>query len=187
MWYTIDGGINNYTFIENGIINQTAWIALTDVTITLTFYASDILGNIGSSDVNIVKDTIEPIIVINSPSSGSEFGVSAPAFTITITDEHLDSIWYSLDGGLTTYAITTNATIDQTAWAALSVGPITITFYANDTLGNEASDDVIITKSIPPAGDDPTIVIVIVVVSIVGGVAVLAGVYLFMKRRAPPE
>ena len=188
MWYTLDGGLHNYTFTEfTGTIDQSAWDALSDGAITLSFYASDIPGNIESADVNIVKDDTDPIIVINSPSSGSEFGVSAPAFTITITDEHLDSMWYSLDGGVTTYAITTNATIDQTAWAALSEGSITITFYANDTLGNEASEDVIITKSIPPAGDDPTIVIVIIVVSIVGGVAVLAGVYLFMKKRGITE
>jgi len=157
------------------------------IAITLTFYASDILGNIESAEVNFVKDTTGPIIVINSPSSGSEFGVSAPAFIITITDDHLDSIWYSLDGGLTTHDITTNATIDQTAWAALSEGSITITFYVNDTLRHETFNDVIITKSVPPVGDDPTIVIVIVVVSIVGGVAVLAGVYLFIKKRGITE
>jgi len=93
-------------------------------------------------------------------------------------------MWYSLDGGSTTYAITANATIDQTAWGAISEGSITITFYANDTLGNEESEDVIITKTIAPAADDPTIVIVIVVVSIIGGVVVLAVVYIFMKKRA---
>jgi hypothetical protein len=180
--------LHNYTFTEfTGTIEQSAWDALSDGTITLTFYASDVPGNIESADVNIVKDATGPIIVINSPSSGSEFGVSAPAFTITIADDHLDSVWYSLDGGLTTFLITTNATIDQTAWAALSEGSITITFYANDTLGHQTSEDLIITKSIAPVGDDPTIVIVIVVVSIVGGVAVLVVVYIFMKKRAVTE
>ncbi len=189
MWYTLDGGLHNYTITEvTGTIEQSAWEGLSDGTITLTFYASDIPGNTDSADVNIVKDATGPIIVVNSPSSGSEFGVSAPSFSITITDDHLDSVWYSLDGGLTTYAITTNATIDQTAWAALSEGSITVTFYANDTLGNEASEDVNITKSIPAGGPDMGVIItIIVVVSIVGGVAVLAGVYIFMKKRAVTE
>jgi len=187
MWYTIDGGLNNYTFTDNGTIDQSAWDALSDGTITLIFYASDIPGYIGFADVNIVKDITGPIIIINSPSSGSEFGVSAPAFIITITDDHLDSIWYSLDGGVTTHAITTNATIDQTAWSALSEGSITITFYANDTIGNLSFEELTITKSIPPAGDDLTILIVIIVVSVVGGVAVIAGLYIFMKKRATPE
>ena len=64
-------------------------------------------------------------------------------------------MWYTLNGGLTTYLITTNASIDQTVWATLSEGSITITFYANDTLGNEAFEDVIITKSIPPRWGGP--------------------------------
>ena len=187
MWYTLDGGLNNYTFTDNETINPTAWAALLDGPITIIFYANDTFGHLASAEITIIKDTQAPTIVINSPSPGSEFGVNAPVFNITITDDHLDAIWYSLDGGLTTYAITTNATIDQTAWAALSEGSITITFYANDTVGNVASEDVIITKSIPSGGDDPTIIIVIVVVSIVGGVAVIAGLYIFMKKRGTPE
>ena len=94
-------------------------------------------------------------------------------------------MWYSLDGGLTNYAI--SITIDQAAWAALSDGSITITFYANDTLGNLSFEEITITKTIPSGGVDPAILIVNVVVSIVGGVAVIAGVYIFMKKRAAPE
>ena len=187
MWYSLDGGLHNYTFTDNGTINPTPWAALLDGPVEIIFYANDTLGRLASAGVNIVKDATGPIIVITSPVDDEEFGTQAPLFNITITDDHLDSIWYSLDGGVTTYVITTNATINQTAWTALSEGSITITFYANDTLGHETSEDVIITKSIPPAGDDPTIVIVIIVVSIVGGVAVLAGVYLFMKKRGITE
>jgi len=127
-----------------------------------------------------------PSITINSPDPGDVFYSTAPSFNVRITDDYLDEMWYTIDGGLINNTFTANGTIDQTAWAALSEGPITISFYANDTLGNEASEDVIITKSIPPTGDDPTIVIVIVVVSIVGGVVVLAVVYLFMKKRGTP-
>jgi len=187
MWYTLDNGLNNYTFTDNGTINPTAWSVLLDGPVTIIFYANDTFGHLGSAEVYIEKDATGPILIINSPTSGSEFGANAPAFIITITDDHLDSIWYSLDGGVTTHAITTNATIDQTVWSALSEGSITITFYANDTLGHETSEDVIITKSIPSGGDDPTIIIVIVVVTIVGGVAVIAGLYIFMKKRGTPE
>ena len=67
------------------------------------------------TEVNIIKETQAPIIIIiiiNSPSPGSDFGATAPTFIITVIDIHLDSLWYSLDGGLTTYVVTTNATID---------------------------------------------------------------------------
>jgi len=188
MWYSLDGGLHNYTFTEfTGTIEQLAWDALSDGMITLTFYASDVPGNIGSAELTIIKDTQAPTITINSPADDEVFGASAPAFIITVNDESLDSMWYSLDGGLTTHAITTNATIDQTAWTALSEGSITITFYANDTLGNLSFEEVTITKNIPSGGIDPIMVIVIIVVSVVGGVAVIAGVYIFMKKRAAPE
>ena len=126
-------------------------------------------------------DTIKPIITITSPVSGAEFGNIAPTFTITITDDHLDSIWYSLDGGLTTFPTTTSGTIDQSIWAALAEGTITITFYANDTLGNLSFEEVEIVKSLPSDDFDPTIIIT--VSSIVGGFAVIIGVYFFMRKR----
>jgi len=97
----------------------------------------------------------------------------------------LDAIWYSFDGGVTTYAITDNAILNQTAWTALSQGDVTITFYARDLAGNEASESVTVIKSVP-SGLDPGVIITIVVISIVGGVAVIAGVYVFMKKRATP-
>ncbi len=138
-------------------------------------------GTAGSIDYLPIAEDGAPSIIVNTPSEDDVFGTSAPSFSVTITDDFLDKRWYTLDGGLTIYAINTNATIDQTVWAALSEGSITITFYANDTLGHETSKDVIITKS----WDDPTIVIV--VVSIVGVVAVITVVYVFMKKRATPE
>ncbi|MFX1567356.1 MAG: NosD domain-containing protein [Promethearchaeota archaeon] len=188
MWYSLDGGMHNYTFTgSSGSIDQSTWDATSDGIITLMFHASDKPGNIGTAVVTIFKDTAGPIIVIDSPSSGAEFGVTAPAFIIKVTDDNLDAIWYSLDGGETNYTITTNATINQAAWAVLSEGSVTITFYANDTLGNLSFEEVTITKEIPTGGIDPTTITIIVVVSIVGAVAVIAGIYIFMKKRTSTE
>ena len=186
MWYTIDGGLNNYTFTENGMINQSEWDGMAEGGITLTFYARDIPGYTGSVSVNIVKDTVAPIIIINSPAEGKKFGNTAPLFNITITEDNLDAIWYSFDGGLTNYTLTNNGTFNQTAWAALAQGEVIITFYARDIAGNEASESVTVIKSIP-SGLDPGVIITIVIVSIVGGVAVISIVYIFMKKRATPE
>ncbi len=186
MWYTIDGGVHNFTFTENGMVNQSAWDGMDDGSITLTFYARDIPGYIGSASVSIIKDTVAPIIIINSPAEGDSFGNIAPLFNITVTEDNLDMVWYSFDGGLTTYAITNNTIFNQTAWTALSLGEVTITFYARDLAGNEASESVTVIKSIP-SGLDPGVIITIVIVSIVGGVAVISIVYIFMKKRATPE
>ena len=143
----------------------------------------NISGSGGSIDYLPIAEDGAPSITINSPDSGGVFYSTAPSFNVIITEDYLDEMWYTIDGGLNNYTFTDNGTIDQSAWDALSVGSITIIFYANDTLGHEASEDVIITKSVPSGEPDPTIVIVIVVVSIVGGIAVIAAAYLFLKKR----
>ena len=67
MWYTLDGGLNNYTFTENGTINQAAWDALTDGSVTIRFYARDIIGNEAFEEVTIIKgisaDKLDPGVV----------------------------------------------------------------------------------------------------------------------------
>ena len=147
-----------------------------------------IAGTTGGIDHLPIAEDGAPSITINSPSDDDVFGTSAPSFSVTITEVHLDEMWYTLDGGLHNYTFTgLSGTINQTAWATMADGTITIIFYASDIPGNIGTESVVITKSILPAGDDPTIFIVIVIVSIVGGVAVLAVVYIFMKKRVTPE
>ena len=143
-------------------------------------------GSAGSIDFLSIAEDGAPSITINSPTPSDVFAVSAPSFNVYITDDNLDTMWYTIDGGLTNYTFTANGTIDQTAWTALSQGNVTITFYARDFAGHETSESVAVIKSIPLGGIDPIIVIVIVVVSIVGGVVALAVVYIFLKKRASP-
>jgi len=187
IWYTIDGGLHNYTFTSNGTIYQSAWNSMDDGAISLGFFANDTLSHVGSSEVTLHKDTVAPVIIITSPAEGDKFGNTAPLFNINITEINLDEIWYSYDGGLTTHTITDNGTLNQVAWTALAQGEVTITFYASDLAGNEASESVTVIKSIPSRGLEPGVIITIVIVSVVGGVAVVAGVYIFLKRRATPE
>jgi parallel beta-helix repeat protein len=181
MWYTIDGGINNYTFTENGLIDQSAWDALTDGSVTFRVYVNDKPGNIGTDEVNIIKDTQAPIIIINSPTEGQKVGKKAPLFNLTIIDHSLNMIWYSFDGGITNYTIANNTKLDQTPWAALPVkANVTITFYANDVLGNEASSSVKVFKAAPSRVGT---VVIIIIASSAGGGAIAVGAYILLKRR----
>ena len=142
-------------------------------------------GSAGSIDYLPIAEDGTPIITINSPHEGGRFGNTAPSFTITVTDIYIVSMWYTLDGGQHNYTFTGFAgTIAQSAWDAMSDGTITITFYAIDIAGNIGTAEITIGKNLPEEFD-PTLVIVIV--SIVGGVAVIAGLYIFMKRRVAPE
>ncbi|MHA2399151.1 MAG: NosD domain-containing protein [Promethearchaeota archaeon] len=67
MWYTLDGGLNNYTFSENGTIDQVEWDLLSEGSVTIMFYARDIVGNVASEEVTVIKDTsvagLEPGVI----------------------------------------------------------------------------------------------------------------------------
>ncbi len=149
-WYTIDGGATNYTFSGlTGFINQTAWDKIEDGVLTIRFYANDSLGLIGFKDLQIFKDSINPVITIHSPLENKGFGNVAPFFNISIIEEHLESTWYTIDGGLTNFTFTgLTGFINQTAWDKKEDGDITARFYANDSLGHVGFKDVQILKDL---------------------------------------
>ena len=68
MWYTLDDGLHNYTFTGlAGTFSQSAWDNISDGAITITFYAVDIAGNIGTAEVTIGKnlpEKFDPTLVI---------------------------------------------------------------------------------------------------------------------------
>ena len=156
MWYTIDGGITNIIFTVNDTIDQSNWTAHIDGPITLIFYANDTLAHISSAQVIIIKDTTIPIINIISPVPDQFAGANSPEFTVEISDPNLDSMWYTIDGGLTNISFITNETIDQNNWVAHIDGPVSIIFYANDTAGKTAFSEIIVRKDI----EDPIISII---------------------------
>jgi len=144
-WYTLDGGLHNYTFTENGIINQSVWDGIDDGTITLTFYARDIPGNIGSAHVNIIKDTVAPVIIINSPTPNQLCGIAVPSFSLTIDEPNLHEKWYSLNDGQN-ITFTTETQFNQSEWNEIGNGTVIIKFYAIDKAGNLNSNQVIVRK-----------------------------------------
>lgn len=56
MWYTLDGGIHNYTFTHNSTINQEAWNKIPERLVLLRFYATDKAGNLVSKEISIYKN-----------------------------------------------------------------------------------------------------------------------------------
>ncbi|MFX1480979.1 MAG: hypothetical protein ACFFCI_23085, partial [Promethearchaeota archaeon] len=142
MWYTLTGDPTKYFFLTNGTL--LGWAGLGDGLITVTFYANDSAGNEFSDSVDINKDTLNPIINILSPSSGVFYDATVPSFTVEISDPNIDKMWYTLTGDSTKHFFLTNGTL--LGWAGLGDGLITVTFYANDSAGNEYSDSVDINK-----------------------------------------
>ena len=156
MWYTIEGALTNITFTSNGTIDQVLWSGFGSGNLNLIFFANDSTGLLSSDNIIITKDIDNPIISINDPTPGETFYANPPNFVIVVNDPHLDSVWYTIDGGITNTTIASYTdVIAQNLWAAAAIGEITIRFYAIDTVGNINYREVTVSKesvSAPPSG-----------------------------------
>jgi len=148
-WYTIDDGANNFTFITNDTIDQGAWALRPNGTVKITFYINDTTGNLGYDEVIIIRDVETPQIIVNSPTSSEYFAYSAPAFNLSILEGNIDTMWYTIDDGLTNITFTGfSGSINQSEWDKKGSGTIIIRFYANDTAGNLGFEGVIVNKDV---------------------------------------
>ncbi len=151
-WYSLDEGVTNHTFVNsNGSISHEVWGAQPDGIRILRFYANDSLGNLGYSEISIVKDTTPPIIIINYPNTNDIFGYSTINYSLTIFEPNLQSTWYTLNGGLTNHSFSgTTGIINQSLWDDFGNGSIVIRFYARDSIGYLSFNEVLINKDILP-------------------------------------
>jgi len=157
MWYTIDNGLTNITFYEfNGTIDKSEWKKIGNDTIAIRFYVLDKAGNLGIAEVSVIKEISDPFIIIHNPKLNEVFGFDAPNFNISVIEADLDSMWYTLDNGLTNVThYQFNGTISQLEWNKKPTGNVNIRFYAMDTFGNIGYTDIVIEKDITT----PTIII----------------------------
>ncbi|TFF90743.1 MAG: hypothetical protein EU548_01460 [Promethearchaeota archaeon] len=129
----------NYSW--NGYIDQIIWNDIPNGTITIKFFCNNSIGNIGTNEIYIRKETEIPQIIINSPENKTRHGRNPPKFKVYIISQRINTSWYTLGGNPTIYVFTMNGTINNTAWVdiwdSLSNGDlIEIKFYANNTAGN---------------------------------------------------
>ncbi len=172
-----NGTINNW---DNGSIGN-SWddyigVDLNDDGIGDSPYLID--GSAGSIDNFPIfddgpDDFSPPIITINDPVNGELFGASPPDYDIDITENNLDSVWYTMDGGVNNITITEyTGSVDESIWNTLPDGQVTIIFYANDNAGNIGTNNVIINKntttqpSIP--GPNSILIMLVLVLGILG-------------------
>jgi hypothetical protein len=131
------------------ILGNTVFPMLDDGLHTIQVFGEDSSGKIYSSDARLFTvETEPPSIFITSPTSSALFGVKAPDFELNIIELNLVSTWYSLDGGITKIFFTGfTGTIDQSEWDKIGDMSVTITFFADDIVGNEVYVDITIVKS----------------------------------------
>ncbi|MHA1112849.1 MAG: FG-GAP repeat domain-containing protein, partial [Promethearchaeota archaeon] len=111
-------------------------------------YADIVTANEGNASISIILWNEPPSITIHQPYEDELFGPQAPNFNITVSDPEIDSMWYTLDGGINNQIFTSNGTINQDLWDNEGNGTVTIDFYANDTGSNIGHAQRIIRKDI---------------------------------------
>jgi len=156
-WYSLDGGVTNITFTGlTDAIDQVEWNNFGNGTVTLTIYANDTGGHSNVIEVLLRKDILSPIITLYTPSLNEEFRGTIPRFNISILEPNgLDLLWYNLNGGQNITFTSITGEIDENAWKSLPDGPVTIIFYARDTVGNVGYTEITIIKVSPTSQDIP--------------------------------
>jgi hypothetical protein len=140
MGYSLDGGLNK-TILGNFTIPIPS-----DGLHTIQVFGIDNMGtNYESGVQQFTVDRTPPQISITYPTVAQEFS-DAPAYILSIIEENVEAIWYTLNGGTIHPIASESGTIDSSAWNALANGPVTIRFYVRDVADREAFDEVIIVK-----------------------------------------
>jgi len=152
------------------IAGNTTLTELSDGMYSLTVYANDTAGNIGSSDTIYFTINSPPSISIQSPQNKTYDTTDIPLnFTV---DESVLWIAYSLDEQANV-TITGNTTLTE-----LSEGSHSLVIYAEDTAGNTGVSKTIIFRVTEPF---PT-TLVVAVVAIVLAIIVSLAFYIRKKR-----
>jgi parallel beta-helix repeat protein len=142
---------------------------------------ADIGGKVGAQD-NFPIWWDPPRFSIISPIDNQTLGSNAPSFVIEIEAGVPDSMWYTLGTSPAKHFFTTNSSISQAAWEAISSDTITITFFVNDSAGLIASDEVIVrmdrTSPSPTVSGFHVLIVSMTVIASLVGVA-----WNFKKKR----
>ena len=148
MWYSLNSGINNSIFSTFEAIDQLYWEIFGNENVTITFYVNNSYGQLNFKSVKVRKDISTPNITIISPHQYDLFGIEAIEFNVTIVDPTLDTAWYTLNGGTKCFFTGNYGYIDEIAWDACGNGTVIINFFANNSLGNIESEEVIVHRDI---------------------------------------
>ena len=99
------------------------------------------------SGPGLTKLNSEPKINLYMPDQFYCYEDRVPSFNLSIVDQDLNFTWYTTNYSNTKYFFEESyGKINQTEWDLCEIGPILITFYANDSLSQMSSQDVIVVK-----------------------------------------
>ena len=197
-WYTIDGGLTNFTFTNTlGIIDQDIWTATPNGHVIIRFYANDLSGYEGFRDLIVVKDA--PVNLIYIEISDHFYSLEHFNLTFSIFDDTGQGI------SLATIQMWWNGTDVSSEIQNLgnglyfvSLAPITVAPGEDPILlkmvisasGYEEKDfetylavDPDTLNKGKPAEEFPLALAIIVISSIAGGIGVAVMTILILRRR----
>ena len=197
-WYTIDGGLTNFTFTNTlGIIDQDIWTATPNGHVIIRFYANDLSGYEGFRDLIVVKDA--PVNLIYIEISDHFYSLEHFNLTFSIFDDTGQGI------SLATIQMWWNDTDASSEVKNLGNGlylvslePITVAPGEDPILlkmvisasGYEEKDfetylavDPDTLNKGKPAEEFPLALAIIVISSIAGGIGVAVMTILILRRR----
>ncbi|MFX1427370.1 MAG: nitrous oxide reductase family maturation protein NosD [Promethearchaeota archaeon] len=148
-YYSINGR-PNVTFTFESKFDEFEWDYIGNGTVSIIFYVIDKLGYMNSSEITVRKDANIPRITIHTPLQNELFMSKPPDFNISIIEEDLIAMWYTVQGISGIFPFTElNGTISQDAWDDAPKGYLSLTFYAQDRAGNIGSKRIYIRKGDP--------------------------------------
>lgn len=148
MWYNLNDRMNFTISTFFGTVDQLYWDLFGSENITITFYVNNSYGHLNFKSVQLIKNVSKPNIIIISPQPNDLFGIDTIEYYVSIIDSSLDKRWYTLNGGSKYFFTINNGYLDQIAWESCGNGTVIITFFANNSLGNIGSAQVIIHRDI---------------------------------------
>jgi len=151
-WKDVGGNgsvVITYTSSGSTLTNKTL-TSLSDGNHSIIIYCNDSYGNLGDDLVNFTIDTINPLITIISPANNSNTTDEQLDITYNVSDDNLDSCWYSNDTMSINNTLTNCINITAVVW---SVSTHNVTIWSNDSAGNKNSSSVTFTI-LPDIDDD---------------------------------
>nr|MDO8117658.1 hypothetical protein [Candidatus Sigynarchaeota archaeon] len=142
-WYRVNESAP--AFFE-GTTTLASFGSLVDGMYLLRIYASDKAGNVARVDIDFVKDTASPGIVLVAPTSGNHYNTTF-LINASITDTNFLSTWYVIDDNITTKTLFDGTeNLDAGLFASLGQGSHSVKVYVNDSAGNQNFVSFLFTK-----------------------------------------
>jgi hypothetical protein len=128
-------GNNSCTFTSEAATGTYNWYAF-------IYDASDEAATGNPKTGSYIIDADNPVITINNPTDSTTYTQNSLAFTITV-DESLTNAWYNINGTENVSLSNTTAVEWTHTNTSIDDGNYNVTFYANDSYGNEVSSSTI--------------------------------------------